>query len=220
MDEVKIIRHLIYKELVLEWRSKFALTGVLLYVVSSIFVALLSFVVITDKLTWNSLFWVIMLFSAINAVAKSFMQESRGRQLYLSTLASPQSVLVAKIIYNSLLMLILSILAMAVYSVFFGLLPQDKGLYFVAVVLGSLSFSTIFTLVSAISSKAGNGGILMAILSFPLIIPVMIVLIRLAKNALDGLERAASFNEIITLLIINVLAITFSLLLFPYLYRE
>lgn len=220
MDEMKIIRHLIYKELVLEWRSKFALTGVLLYVVSSIFVALLSFVVITDKLTWNSLFWVIMLFSAINAVAKSFMQESRGRQLYLSTLASPQSVLVAKIIYNSLLMLILSILAMAVYSVFFGLLPQDKGLYFVAVVLGSLSFSTIFTLVSAISSKAGNGGILMAILSFPLIIPVMIVLIRLAKNALDGLERAASFNEIITLLIINVLAITFSLLLFPYLYRE
>ena len=220
MDEVKIIRHLIYKELVLEWRSKFALTGVLLYVVSSIFVALLSFVVIKDKLTWNSLFWVIMLFSAINAVAKSFMKESRGRQLYLSTLASPQSVLIAKIIYNSLLMLVLSILAMAVYSLFFGLLPQDKGLYFVAVLLGSLSFSTIFTLVSAISSKAGNGGILMAILSFPLIIPVMIVLIRLAKNALDGLERAASFNEIVTLLIINVLAITFSLLLFPYLYRE
>lgn len=220
MDEVKIIRHLIYKELVLEWRSKFALTGVLLYVVSSVFVALLSFVVIKDKLTWNSLFWVIMLFSAINAVAKSFMQESPGRQLYLATLASPQSLLIAKIIYNSVLMLVLSILAMAIYSLFFGLLPQDKGLYFVAVLLGSLSFSTIFTLVSAISSKAGNGGILMAILSFPLIIPVMIVLIRLAKNALDGLDRAVSFNEIITLLIINVLAITFSLLLFPYLYRE
>ena len=220
MDEIKIIRHLIYKELVLEWRSKFAITGVLLYVVSSIFVALLSFVVIKDKLTWNSLFWVIMLFSAINAVAKSFMQESRGRQLYLATLASPQSLLIAKIIYNSVLMLVLSIIAMAIYSLFFGFLPQDKVLYFVAVVLGSLSFSTIFTLVSAISSKAGNGGILMAVLSFPLIIPVMIVLIRLAKNALDGLDRGVSFNEIVTLLIINVLAITFSLLLFPYLYRE
>lgn len=220
MGELSNIRNLIRKELILEWRTKFALTGILLYVVSSFFIALLSFVVIRDALTWNSLFWIIMLFSAINAVAKSFMQESRGKQMYMATLASPQAILIAKMVYNTVLMFLLTIVAMALYSLFFGLPPKDLGMYFIAVLLGSISFSTLFTLVSAISSKAGNGGILMAILSFPVIIPVIIVLIRLAKNALDGLDRSVSVDEILTLIVINVLAVTFSLLLFPYLYRE
>jgi heme exporter protein B len=86
--------------------------------------------------------------------------------------------------------------------------------------LGSLSFSTIFTMVSAISSKAGNGGMLMAILSFPVIIPVLIVLIKLTKNAIDGLDRSVSLDEISMLLIINVLVAAVSLLLFPYLWRD
>jgi len=98
--------------------------------------------------------------------------------------------------------------------------PQDLGLYLVAAILGSLSFSTIFTMVSAISSKAGNGGMLMAILSFPVIIPVLIVLVKLTKNAIDGLDRSVSLDEIGILLVINVLVSAVSLLLFPYLWRD
>lgn len=220
MQLIKEIKLLIYKELVLEWRSKYAFTGVLLYVISTIFVCFLSFVTVGNKITWNALFWVIMLFSAINAVAKSFLQESRGSQLYISCIASPNAVLVAKIVYNAGLMLLLTLLALGFYSMVFGLPPQDIFMYLVAVVLGSLSFATLFTLISAIASKAGNGGVLMAILSFPVIIPVVIVLTRLAKNALDGLDRSVSLDEILTLIIINVLAVVFSLLLFPYLYRD
>ena len=70
-------------------------------------------------------------------------------------------------------------------------------LYYVAVILGSISFSTVFTMVSAIASKAGNGGMLMAILSFPIIIPVLDpLLIKLAKNAVDGLPWENSYDEI------------------------
>jgi heme exporter protein B len=60
----------------------------------------------------------------------------------------------------------------------------------------------------------------MAILSFPAIIPLLIVLIKLSRNAIEGLERASSSKEIIVLLAINVITITISLLLFPYLWRD
>lgn len=213
------VKHLIKKELLLEWRSKYALNGVLLYVVSTIFVCFLSLVSV-KPITWNALFWIIMLFASINAVSKSFLQESRGRQLYIYTIASPLALIISKTIYNVLLMMVLTVIALCFYMLVFGYVPADLGLYIVATLLGSLSFSTIFTMVSAISSKAGNGGMLMAILSFPVIIPVLVVLIKLTKNAIDGLDRSVSLDEIGLLLIINVLVMAVSLLLFPYLWRD
>jgi heme exporter protein B len=220
MQIAQQVKHLIKKEIVLEWRSKYALNGVLLYVVSTVFVCYLSFVSI-EKLTWNALFWIIMLFASINAVAKSFLQETKGRHLYTYVLVSSSALIIAKTIYNSLLMMLLTIIALIFYSIVFEP-PKDLDIlmYFVAAVLGSLSFATIFTMVSAIASKAGNGGMLMAILSFPVIIPVLIVLIKFAKNAIDGLDRSVSLDDIGLLLVINVLVMTVSLLLFPYLWRD
>jgi heme exporter protein B len=215
----KQVKHLIKKELLLEWRSKYALNGVLLYVVSTIFVCFLSLITV-NPLTWNALFWIIMLFASINAVSKSFLQESKGRQLYIYTIASPLALIISKTIYNMLLMTVLTVIALVFYMLVFDYVPQDLGLYIVATLLGSISFSTIFTMISAISSKAGNGGMLMAILSFPVIIPVLVVLIKLTKNAIDGLDRSVSLDEIGLLVVINVLVGAVSLLLFPYLWRD
>lgn len=215
------VKQLIKKEMLLEWRSKYALNGILLYVVSTVFVCYLSFVTIPDKLTWNALFWIIMLFASINAVAKSFLQESKGRHLYIYTLVSPSALIIAKTIYNSLLMIGLTLIALSFYCFVFIPPPAtDILMYLVATILGSLSFATIFTMVSAIAAKAGNGGMLMAILSFPVIIPMLIVLIKFAKNAIDGLDRSVNLDEIGLLLVINVLVMAVSLLLFPYLWRD
>lgn len=215
------VQQLVKKEIRLEWRSKYALNGVLLYVVSTVFVCSMSFITMPEKLTWNALFWIIMLFASINAVAKSFLQESRGRHLYMYTLVSPVALIIAKTIYNSLLMIGLTLVALLFYCVVFNP-PADIDflMYFLAVILGSISFATIFTMVSAIASKAGNGGMLMAILSFPIIIPVLIVLIKLAKNAIDGLDRSVSLDDIGLLVVINIMVMTVSLILFPYLWRD
>jgi heme exporter protein B len=161
-----------------------------------------------------------MLFASVNAIAKSFMQESKGRLLYYYSLASPQAIILSKTIYNILLMTLLGILALLVYLLFFTNTLGDPLFYFLSVVLGSISFSTIFTMISAIASKAGNNGTLMAILSFPVVIPVILVLIHLSKNAMDGLNRAANYSNIGVLCLINVIVIATSLLLFPYLWRD
>ncbi|MGZ3776844.1 MAG: heme exporter protein CcmB [Mucilaginibacter sp.] len=215
------------KEVLLEWRSKYAFNGVLLYVVSTVFVCYISFHLTPGfigsngyPIVWNVLFWIIMLFASVNAIAKSFMQESKSRLLYYYTIASPQAIILSKTIYNILLMALLSILALLVYMLFFTNTVGDPLFYFIAVLLGSISFSTIFTMISAIASKAGNNGTLMAILSFPVVIPVILVLIHLSKNAMDGIDRAANYGNIGVLCAINVIVIATSLLLFPFLWRD
>ncbi|MBS1524102.1 MAG: heme exporter protein CcmB [Bacteroidetes bacterium] len=219
--------YLLKKEILLEWRSKYAFNGVLLYVVSTVFVCYISFKITPGfagssgyPVVWNVLFWIIMLFAAVNAIAKSFMQENKSRLLYYYTIAGPQAIILAKTIYNILLMSLLSVLALVIYMLFFTNTIGDPLFYFLAVLLGSISFSTVFTMISAIASKAGNNGTLMAILSFPVVIPVILVLIRLSKNAMDGLERSANYENIGVLCAINVIVIATSLLLFPYLWRD
>jgi heme exporter protein B len=161
-----------------------------------------------------------MLFAAVNAIAKSFMQESKGRLLYYYAIASPQAIILSKTIYNSLLMGLLSMLALPIYLIFFTNTIADPLFYCIAVLLGSISFSTVFTMISAIASKAGNNGTLMAILSFPVVIPVILILIRLSKNAMDGLARSVSYGGIGVLFAINAIVITTALLLFPFLWRD
>jgi len=219
--------YLLKKEIVLEWRSKYAFNGVLLYVVSTVFICYISFNLNPGftgskgyPIVWNVLFWIIILFASVNAIAKSFMQESKSRLLYYYSIASPQAIILSKTIYNILLMSLLSGLALPIYMIFFNNTIGDPLYYFSTVLLGSISFSTVFTMISAIASKAGNNGTLMAILSFPVIIPVILVLIKLSKSAMDGLDRSLSYGNIGVLLAINVIVITTSLILFPFLWRD
>ncbi|OOQ60935.1 heme exporter protein CcmB [Mucilaginibacter pedocola] len=219
--------NLLKKEILLEWRSKYAFNGVLLYIVSTVFICYISFNLNPGfrssqgyPIVWNILFWIIMLFASVNAIAKSFMQESKARLLYYYTIARPQAIILSKTIYNAMLMGLLSVLALIVYMVFFTNDVGDLLFYFIAVLLGSISFSTVFTMISAIASKAGNNGTLMAILSFPVIVPVILLLIKVSKAAMDGLDRAESYGTMGVLLAINAIVISTSLILFPYLWRD
>jgi len=227
MQVLKQIQFLLKKEILLEWRSKYAFNGVLLYVAATVYVCYIAFNLTSGfaqskgyPIVWNVLFWIIMLFASVNAIAKSFIQEGRGRLLYYYTIASPQAIIMSKIIYNALLMALLTVLALIVYMIFFTNTLGDPLFYFISVLLGSISFSTVFTMISAIAAKAGNSGTLMAVLSFPVIIPVILLLVKISKAAMDGIDRSLSYGNIGILCAINVIVVCTSLLLFPFLWRD
>ncbi len=219
MVKLKIIKALLQKDLLIEWRNKYSFNGILLYVFSTVFICYLSFKQI-NPVVWNALFWIIMLFASVNAVAKSFMQETKGRFLYMYSISSAHNIIISKIIYNALLMMLLALISILFYTVVFKNPIQDMLFYGIAVMLGGLSFSTILTMVSAIAAKVNNNSTLMAILSFPIMVPLLMLLIKFSKNAIDGLERSVSLNELFAILLLNVITIAISLLLFPYLWRE
>lgn len=221
--ELKEIKVLIQKEILLEWRQRYALNGMLLYVVSTVLICYMSFNLRQNQLnpaTWNALFWIIMLFTSVSAIAKSFMQERHGRFLYYYTLASPQGIILSKIVYNSMLMVLLSFTAFGFYAFVMGNPVEDIGLFSVNMLLGAIGFASSLTMIAGIASKASNNGTLMAVLSFPIVIPMLLMLIKISKNAIDGLDRSVSFDEIITLVAINAIVLALSYILFPYLWKS
>ena len=110
----KTIFSLLKKDLLLELRQQHSFYGILLYVASTIFVLYLS-LNNPEADVWNALFWIIQLFVCVNAVAKSFLQESRGRMLYFYSIAGAREFIIAKLIYNIILMLLMSLMSLALF---------------------------------------------------------------------------------------------------------
>ncbi len=216
---VKEILALLQKDILLEWRQKYALGGIFLYVMSTVFVVYISFIKIQPQV-WNVLFWIIMLFASVNAVAKSFVQENGQRQLYYYQLANPIAVITAKILYNILLLLLLNTLTFIVFSFVAGNPVKDIWQFSLAILLSSIGFAITFTFISGIAAKANNSATLMAILSFPTILPILLQLIKLSANALRLINDTSIDKDIMILVAIDMMLLALTYVLFPYLWKD
>lgn len=218
MQRSKVLA-LLKKDLRLEWRHKYTISGILLYMLSIVFMVFLSFEKLQEAV-WVILFWIIILFTAVNAVAKSFLQEGPERQLYYYTLASPVDIMVSKIIYNICIMIFLALVALAFYTAAAGFPVVDKRSFFAALGLGSIAFAITFSMIAAIASKASNSGTLMAILSFPILLPVLKILITISLNAVMQNDFALNRQDILYLAALDIFIAALALILFPYLWRD
>lgn len=210
---------LLRKEILLEWRMKYALSGILLYVFSTIFIVYTAFIRLQPNV-WNTLFWIIVLFASVNAIVKSFVQENSARQLYYYSIANPIAILLSKIIYNAVLLLLLSVLCWIGLSIVAVNPVKDTGQFVGAIFLASVGFSITFTFVSAISAKADNSATLMAVMSFPLVIPILMTLIKISANALRLLNDTSVYKDVLMLVGIDLLLLGLALVLYPFLWKD
>jgi heme exporter protein B len=211
---------LLKKDFVLEMRQQHTFFGVLLYVASTIFVLYLA-MGRPESTVYNGLFWMIQLFVCINAVAKSFMQESKGRMLYFYTITSPVHFIIGKLIYSIVIMLLMVLLSLVLFRILLGNPLVNYWQFAGIACLGGISLSLVFTLMSAIAAKAQQNAAIMAILGFPLIIPQLLLLIRLSRAAYGEVFRDGALMQISLLLAgLDILVIVISIILFPFLWKD
>ena len=211
------------KEVRQELRQKHALAGVAMYVLATVFVCYLSFETIETERVWGGLVWITGLFTAFNAMQKTFQQEGAGTQLYLYSLASPRSVMLSKALYNAMLVAILNLVSLAFFLLFFGdkmLADIDILQFALGMVLGSSGLGITLTFVSGLAYKSGTGVGLVAILGFPVVIPLLITIVRFTTGAILGMTWLENGLNLLVLIILNGSSLLLSLLLFPYLWRE
>lgn len=216
-----MLLQLLKKEFLLEFRQKATLGGVLVYVIGTVFVSALCFKAHVDKPTWNALFWVITLFTSVTISSKSFLKETGGQALFNYLHYTPTQFIFSKIIYNMAFMFLLSFITFFFYAFFITNQVENLSLFFIILILASTGLAGILTLMSAIAAKANGNFALMSILSFPVIMPLMLVVVKLSKQAVDGIEwSAVGFNFIAILVALNCLTIALSFLMFPQLWRD
>jgi len=216
-----MILSLIKKELLLEFRQKATIGGVLVYIIGTVFVSALCFKGKLDKPTWNALFWVITLFTSVTISGKSFFKETGGQALFNFLHYTPQQFIISKIIYNMLFLHCCSFITFFFYVFFIKNEVENMGLFVIILILASTGLAGVLSLMSAIASKASGNFAIMSILSFPVLLPIILVVIHLSKQAIDGIEWAGlGFDFLVILTALNILTIALSFILFPYLWRD
>ena len=216
---LKQILTLIKKDLLLEWRQKHTLFGVVLYVGCTVFV-LYMMAGQPESRIWNALFWIAQLFVTVNTVAKSFLQEGEGRARYYFTLVTPVQYMLAKMVYSLVLMLFMTFISLALFNLLLGS-PVNRMLMFTGVCcLGASSLSLLFTFLSAIAAQARQNAALMAILGFPIAIPLLMILSNLALGAVSPVIQEGWWGMAFMMLGMDVLIIGLGVVLFPFLWKE
>jgi heme exporter protein B len=205
--------------MLIEWRQKHTLFGVLLYVGATVFAVYMMSGQPEAKI-WNALFWLTQLFVSVNSVAKSFLQEPPARFRYYFTLVNPTSFLLAKMLYSVSIQLVMSLLCLLLFHIMLGNPLVQTGLFVLVTAIGSISLSVVFTFLSAIAARAQQNAALMAILGFPIVTPILMMLSKLALKAVAPVYQEGWWNLALVLLLLDVLVMVLGAILFPFLWQE
>jgi len=168
---------------------------------------------------WKGLFWMMQLFICVNAVAKSFLQEGRERLLYFYTIAGARDFILSKLLFNALLMLVMSLLSLGLFLLMLGDPTTGAGWFVVISVLGGISLSLVFTFLAAIAARAQQSAALMAILGFPLVIPQLLLLNKVSSIAFGELQGGLG-GMIVLLAGLDVMIVALTIILFPFLWKD
>jgi heme exporter protein B len=123
------------------------------------------------------LLWMTLIFAGVMGVGRTFQLEAEDGA-FQGVLLSPiprDALYLGKVISNTMLVSVVTLLTLAVFGLFFQL---DYGRHPVALALvlflGVVGFVALATLFGAVSSATRLGDTLLPILIFPLLVPVVI----------------------------------------------
>ncbi|MCB0657254.1 MAG: ABC transporter permease [Saprospiraceae bacterium] len=219
VKELGLIWSLIRKDWMIEWRLKYALSGLMLYLITLVFVVVISFQEISSPV-WNVLFWILFLFVGMNAVLKSYQQESGYRKYYLQQLIDPLTLLISKTIYNVVLLFICALLIYGMLSIFITSPVRDVWLFLGTIAAVSVSFGICLTFISIIANQAAESATLAVIIGFPVLLPVLITGVRMSAFTIGMSMGGEISGDFTILLAIDLLLMGLSLWLFPFLWKD
>ena len=135
------------------------------------------------------LFWVTVLLAGMLGLSKSFAQE-REQGCMDALLLTPVErgvIYLGKMFSNTLFLLAIQVLFLPLFALFFGvglwgvLLPLG-----VVILGGTLGFAALGTLLGGITASLKGREVLLPVLLFPLLVPLMVVVVYLTGVVLDG----------------------------------
>ena len=199
---LKAVSAIVWKDLQAELRSRELFSAMLVF--SLLIILIFNFALELDIKTRQSVtsgvLWATFAFAGTLGLNRSMAIE-KDRGCMDGLLLAPvdrSAIYFGKVISNLMFMLIVEIIVLPVYSVLYNINLFQPGLLLV-ILLGSIGYVGVGTLLSAMSVQTRTRDILLPILLFPVVIPVLLAAVKASNGYLDG----SDFSDI--LLPLNIL---------------
>lgn len=214
-----------WKDVLSEFRSKETISSMVIFCL--IVVIIFNFMlepgstVITEMV--SGILWIAITFAGILGLNRSFIYEvDQGCLLGLLLCpVEPYVIYFGKMLGNFLFMTIMEILLIPLMIVFFNLsvLAVLAPLSLI-LLLGTLGFSAVGTLLSAISVNTRAREILLPILLFPVSVPILMAAVKSTNHLLQNNAISDAVPWIKLLIGFDIIFLTVSALLFEYIVEE
>lgn len=219
MSSINRVYQLLKKDIILEFRSLYAVGSILLYVVTTVFIVYKAFNTLQPQV-WNSMFWVLFLFAAVNATLRSFSKMSGENSYFNYSYLNPTEFIIGKMLFNFLFLLIIAALTFIVMALFFDHPVTDFGLFTLAVLIASAGVSIVCSFSSAASTQGSSNATVMSVLSLPLSIPILLLTLKVSMQSMRLITDTSISSDFSILGGIIILMLSGTLLLFPYLWKS
>jgi heme exporter protein B len=214
---------IIRKDLAAEWRSRELFTA--MFVFALLVILIFNFALELDARARASVtsgvLWVTFAFAGTLGLNRSMATE-KDRGCLDGLLLAPvdrAAIYFGKAIGNLIFMLIVELIILPIYSVLYNTNLFQPGLLFV-VVLGSVGYVAVGTLLSTMAVQTRTRDILLPILLFPLVIPVLIAAVKASGGFLQGVPISELLNWINLLIVYDVIFISISFMIFDFVVEE
>ncbi len=181
------IRAVIWKDLTAEWRTRENLSAMLVFAL--LVILIFNFALELDIQAQESLtagvLWTTFIFAGTIGLNRSLaVEKDRGCLDGLLLAPVDRSVIYfGKAIGNLIFMLLVEIIVLPVYS-FLYQVPVFQPGFLLVVVLGSIGYVAVGTLLATMVIQARTRDILLPILLFPLTLPVIIAAVKASQGFL------------------------------------
>ncbi len=210
------------KDIKSELRTRYALNALVMFAVVTL--TAVSFAVgqfFSSPRLISSFFWIVIFFSSMSGLAQVFIKEEESKTVNLLKLvASSESIFLGKLVFNLVLLFLLEIIIVPLFLVLLGVQIRNFGLFLSVVTLGTIGLVCATTIIAAIVAKAHVKGALFAVLSFPILLPLLITVIHGTDLAFEGSKFSQGWSELKVLVSYCVVMGVGSFLLFDFVWRE
>jgi len=220
---VKAVAAVVWKDLRAEFRSRELFSAMLVF--SLLIILIFNFALELDVKTRQSVtagvLWSTFAFAGTLGLNRSMAIE-KDRGCLDGLLLAPvdrSAIYFGKVISNLVFMLIVEIIVLPVYSVLYSVNLFQPGLLLV-ILLGSIGYTSVGTLLSAMSVQTRTRDILLPILLFPVVIPVLLAAVKASSGILSGSELADILLPINLLIAYDIIFIAVAFMVFDSVVEE
>jgi heme exporter protein B len=213
---------IVRKDLALEKRSREMLSSMFIFGLIVILLFSFSFDLRVERVSQVApgVLWVAFTFAGMLGLARSFVLE-RDQGCLDGLLLCPvdRSILyVGKMLSNLLFISMTEVIILPLCFALFNL--AFRPLLLPIILLGTIGFSAVGTLVSAMTVHARAREVLLPILLFPIVMPALIAAVKLTGGVLDGQAWSEMRNWLQLLVGFDVIFLVLSYLGFEYIVEE
>jgi heme exporter protein B len=195
MSYLRKVLAIVWKDIVAELRTKEMFSAMFVFAVLVIVVFNFAFDLRVSgervRQVAPGALWVAFTFAGILGLNRAFVAE-KDRGCLEGLLLAPvdhTAIYFGKMISTVLFMLIVEALMLPVFTAFFGVNLFDLRLVII-IVLGTVGFASVGTILSAMTAQTRAREVLLPILLLPVAAPVLIAAVKATAGILDGLTMA------------------------------